>query len=149
MKFSSKAHYGLLAMLALARSYPGKPVALAEIARSENISLSYLEQLIATLRRAGLVEAKRGARGGYQLSSKPSTVTAGQILRTLEGPLAPTECTSEAPGSGCCLRENDCPSKPLWEHVRANIAQVLDSTTLADLCQDYKEHKLLSPEEEN
>jgi len=149
MKFSSKAHYGLLAMLALARSYPGRPLALAEIARAENISLSYLEQLIAALRRAGLVEATRGARGGYQLSSKPSSVTAGQILRTLEGPIAPTECTSEMPSSTCCQRKNYCPSKPLWEHVRANIAQVLDSTTLADLCQNHEEHKLFLPEEEN
>ena len=134
MKFSSKGHYGLLAMVALARSYSRGPLALTEIARSENISLSYLEQLIAILRKAGLVESTRGAHGGYQLTADPASVTVGQVLRTLEGPIAPAECASEVTNPGYCQRETDCPSKPLWEHVRDTIAQVLDATTLADLC---------------
>lgn len=106
---------------------------LAEIARSENISLSYLEQLIASLRKAGLVESTRGVHGGYELTADPATVTVGQVVRTLEGPIAPAECASEIENPGCCQREADCPSKILWEHVRDNIAQVLDATTLADL----------------
>jgi len=133
LKFSSRSHYGLLAMVALARSYPRGPVPLAEIARSENISLSYLEQLIASLRKAGLVESTRGVHGGYELTADPATVTVGQVVRTLEGPIAPAECASEIENPGCCERESDCPSKILWEHVRDNIAQVLDATTLADL----------------
>ena len=133
LKFSSRSHYGLRAMVALARCYPRGPVPLAEIARSEDISLSYLEQLIASLRKAGLVESTRGVHGGYELTANPKTVTVGQVVRTLEGPIAPAECASEIENLGCCQRETDCPSKILWEHVRDNIAQVLDATTLADL----------------
>lgn len=133
LKFSSRSHYGLRAMVVLAQSYPRGPVPLAEIARSEDISLSYLEQLMASLRRAGLVESTRGVHGGYQLIADPASVTVGQVLRTLEGPIAPAECASEVENPGCCQREADCPSKTFWEHVRDNIAQVLDATTLADL----------------
>ena len=134
MKFSSRSHYGLRAMVALAQSYPQGPMPLAEIARSEGISLSYLEQLIAGLRRAGLVESTRGVHGGYRLTAAPGDVTVGQVVRALEGPIAPAECASETENAGLCHRETDCPSKAFWSHLRDNIARVLDETTLADLC---------------
>jgi len=134
LKFSSRSHYGLRAMVALARSYPRGPVPLAEIARSEDISFSYLEQLMASLRRAGLVGSTRGVHGGYQLTDAPAEVTVGQVLRALEGPIAPAECASETGNSVFCDRETDCPSKTFWENLRDNIAQVVDATTLADLC---------------
>jgi Rrf2 family protein len=134
VKFSTRARYGLRAMIALAQSYPGGPISLAEISRSEEISLSYLEQLMAILRKASLVEGIRGAHGGYQLSADPASITAGQVVRALEGSLAPAECVSEGVEAGYCRRETVCPSKPLWEQVRNSIAQVLDTTTLADLC---------------
>lgn len=135
MKFSSKGHYGLRAMVVLAEAYGLGPLALAEVARMEDMSLGYLEQLMASLRRAGLVEGTRGAHGGYRLASHPSSITVGDILRTLEGPIAPAECASEVVGSGLCRREDNCPSRVVWELVRDAIAQLLDSTTLADLCQ--------------
>ncbi|HXZ95312.1 MAG TPA: Rrf2 family transcriptional regulator [Dehalococcoidia bacterium] len=134
MKFSTRARYGLRAMIALAQGYQKGPISLAEIARSEDISLSYLEQLVTVLRRAGLVEGTRGAHGGYQLTAEPASITAGQVVRALEGPIAPAECVSEGAEAGYCWRESVCPSKPFWEQVRQSIAQVLDSTTLADLC---------------
>jgi Rrf2 family cysteine metabolism transcriptional repressor len=134
MKFSSRARYGLRAMVALAPGYSKGPISLAEIAESEDISLSYLEQLIALLRRAGLVEGTRGARGGYRLAADPALITAGQVVRALEGPLAPAECVAEGVEPGFCRRQTVCSSKPLWEQVRDSIAQVLDTTTLADLC---------------
>jgi Rrf2 family cysteine metabolism transcriptional repressor len=120
-------------MVSLARSYPGRPVPLADIARAENISLSYLEQLMASLRKAGLVDSTRGVHGGYQLAADPASVTVGQVFRALEGPIAIAECASEAEKPGSCKREMDCPSKTFWENMRNNIAQVLDATTLADL----------------
>lgn len=135
MKFSRKARYGLRAMIALAQSYPEGPRSLADIARAEDISFSYLEQLIAILRREGLVEGKRGAHGGYQLTVDPASITVGRVLRALDGPIAPAECASEVAIPGYCWRETNCPSKPLWEHVRDTLAQVLDATTLADLCR--------------
>ncbi len=134
MKFSSKARYGLRAMIALAQGYHKGPISLAEIADSEDISLSYLEQLMAVLRKAGLVEGTRGARGGYRLTAEPALITAGQVVRALEGPLAPAECVSEGVEPGYCRRQMVCPSKPFWEQVRDSVAQVLDTTTLADLC---------------
>ncbi|MCX5995693.1 MAG: Rrf2 family transcriptional regulator [Chloroflexi bacterium] len=134
MKFSSRARYGLRAMIALAQGYRKGPISLAEISRSEEISLSYLEQLMAVLRKASLVEGTRGAHGGYQLTADPASITAGQVVRALEGPLAPAACVSEGVESGYCRRETVCPSRPLWQQVRDSIAQVLDTTTLADLC---------------
>ena len=134
MKFSSRARYGLRAMIALAQGYQKGPISLAEIARSEDISLSYLEQLVTILRRAGLVGGTRGVHGGYQLTADPASITAGQVVRALEGPIAPAECVSEGVESGYCWRETVCPSKPFWEQVRNSIARVLDTTTLADLC---------------
>jgi Rrf2 family protein len=134
MKFSTKSHYGLRAMVALARYYGEGPVALAEIANKENLSQGYLEQLVAALRRAGLVESIRGARGGYRLSAEPAQVTVGAVLRALEGPLVPVECISEDTGSAHCEREGLCSSRALWERMWESLSQVLDSTTLADLC---------------
>lgn len=138
MKFSSRARYGLRAMIALAQGYQKGPMSLAEIAKSEDISLSYLEQLVTVLRRAGLVGGTRGAHGGYQLTADPASITAGQVVRALEGPIAPAECVSEEAGAGYCRREMFCPSKPLWEQVRNSIARVLDTTTLADLCSSQE-----------
>jgi Rrf2 family protein len=121
-------------MIALAQGYRKGPISLAEIAKSEDISLSYLEQLMAVLRKASLVEGIRGAHGGYQLTADPASITAGQVVRALEGPLAPAECVSEGVEAGYCRRETVCPSRPLWQQLRDSIAHVLDTTTLADLC---------------
>ena len=134
MKFSSRARYGLRAMIALAQDYQKGPMSLAEIAKSEDISLSYLEQLVTVLRRAGLVGGTRGSHGGYRLTADPASITAGQVVRALEGPIAPAECVSEEAGAGYCRRETFCPSRQLWEQVRNSVARVLDTTTLADLC---------------
>ena len=134
MKFSTRARYGLRAMIALAQSYPGGPMSLADISRAEEISLSYLEQLMAILRKASLVEGIRGAHGGYQLTVDPASITVGQVVRALEGSLAPAECVSEDVEAGYCRRETTCTSKLLWEQVRNSIAHVLDTKTLADLC---------------
>lgn len=135
MKFSSRAHYGLRVMVALAQAYGRGPIALTEIAKVEELSLGYLEQLVARLRRAGLVESTRGIRGGYQLAADPSQLTIGEILRALEGPIALVDCASEVPNPGYCHRENCCPSRLLWQRIRDTVAEVVDSTTLADLCQ--------------
>ncbi|MDO8491549.1 MAG: Rrf2 family transcriptional regulator [Dehalococcoidia bacterium] len=134
MKFSTRSHYGLRAMISLARSYDGGSVALSDVARAEGISLGYLEQLAASLRKAGLVSSQRGSHGGYRLVSAPAKVTVGEVLRALEGPLSLVECLSETGRSGSCQHETGCPSRVLWERMRDSLAQVLDSTTLADLC---------------
>lgn len=135
MRLSSKGHYGLRAMIDLARAYDKGPVALSEIATREGLSLRYLEQLVGQLRKAGLVRATRGVHGGYALQREPSAVTVGDVVRVLEGPIVVVECASEIAQPGCCTRQPDCASRGVWERVRDSVALVLDSTTLADLCQ--------------
>lgn len=137
MKFSTKAHYGLRLMVGLAQGYDGGPIALAAIARAEGISLGYLEQLAARLRKAGLVEGTRGVRGGYRLTTPPSQITVGHVLRALEGPIVPVGCVSEDIKSGYCDRERDCRSRRVWQQIYDTLTQVLDSTTLANLCQQH------------
>ena len=136
MRISTKGHYGLRAMTALARAYGQGPVALAEVAGTEGLPMGYLEQLIAPLRRAGLVVSTRGTRGGYRLAMEPSAVTVSDVLRVLEGPVALAECASEEVSPGCCERELGCPSREIWQRTRESILQVWDSTTLADLCRE-------------
>src|SRR4030042_6877811 len=95
MKFPNKGHYGPRAVVNLAKVHGEGALTLTEIAKNEGLSLGYLEQIMATLRKAGLVESKRGANGGYQLTHEPASITAGDILRVLEGPIAPPQCASE------------------------------------------------------
>lgn len=134
MRFSSKAHYGLRAALMLAREYGSGPTPLSDIAREEDISPAYLEHIAAGLKKAGLLESTRGARGGYRLAAEPATITAGQVVRALEEDIAPAECVATPSRTGSCGREDACSSRLLWQQVRDSVAGVLDGTTLADLC---------------
>jgi Rrf2 family transcriptional regulator, cysteine metabolism repressor len=134
MKVSTRVHYGLRAMTELARSYNGgQLVSISEIARSEDLPVSYLEQLVGELRRAGLVEGTRGVHGGYRLARPPAGLTVGQVYRVLEGDIAPVECTAEDYVPGSCMREPLCLSRSVWDRVQRAILDVLDATTLQDL----------------
>src|SRR5437764_1048128 len=134
MKVSTRVHYGLRAMTELARSFgAGRLVSISEIARSEDLPLAYLEQLMGELRRAGLVEGTRGVRGGYRLARQPSAITVGDVYRILEGEVAPVECTAEDYLPGACVRESACLSRSIWQRVQSAILGVLDATTLDDL----------------
>jgi Rrf2 family transcriptional regulator, cysteine metabolism repressor len=106
------------------------------VARVEHLSLGYLEQLMSALRRAGLVEATRGAGGGYRLACPPAAITVGEIYRVLERPIAPVECVDENYVAGSCDREAACASRSIWRRVQTSIAQVVDCTTLEDLCHE-------------
>ena len=115
-----------------------RPCPLAEIAETDGLPLAYLEHLVARLRRAELVESRRGARGGYLLARPAADITMAEIVEALEGTIAPIECISEgADGSVVCARETDadhvCPTKLLWTRVRCSIVRTLQDTTLADL----------------
>ncbi|OYD08855.1 cysteine metabolism transcriptional regulator CymR [Paludifilum halophilum] len=123
MKISTKGRYGLTIMMDLAARYGDKPTSLKSIAERHNLSEHYLEQLIAPLRNAGLVRSVRGAYGGYKLSRSPEEVTAGDVIRVLEGPISPVEFTEE----------DDPGRRELWRRIRDSIAEVLDHTTLEDL----------------
>ncbi|WP_274362664.1 cysteine metabolism transcriptional regulator CymR [Paenibacillus thermotolerans] len=123
MKISTKGRYGLTIMMELAARYGEGPTSLKSIAEKHSLSEHYLEQLIAPLRNAGLVKSVRGAYGGYILSKLPEDVSAGEIIRLLEGPISPVDFTEE----------DDPAKRDLWIRIRDAIASVLDSTTLSYL----------------
>lgn len=133
MKVSTRGEYGVRAMVALARHYGDGPLSITEIARESSVPAAYLEQLIAPLRRSGLVESKRGARGGYVLGRSPSEVRIGDVYRVMEGPVAPMDCVSEDEAEQTCPLIEGCETRPIWLKVRDSIIDALDSTTLADL----------------
>jgi Rrf2 family cysteine metabolism transcriptional repressor len=142
MMFSTKAEYGVRVMAHLAgRSDEDGPASLASIAEAEGLPQAYLEHLAARLRRAGLVESRRGARGGYSLARPAEAITMAEVVRALEGQIAPIECiTSGADGDLTCAREGDpshqrCPTKLLWTRVQGSIVRTLNDMTLADLAQ--------------
>jgi Rrf2 family protein len=121
-------------MTELARAYgDGRLLSISEIARNEDLPVSYLEQLVGELRRAGLVEGTRGVHGGYRLARSPGSTTVGDIYRVLEGEVAPVDCTAEDYLPGTCSREPACMSRSVWDRVQHAILQVLDSTTLEAL----------------
>src|SRR6202043_3737997 len=134
MMFSTKAEYGVRVMVELARRAGEEPVPLAEIAADDGLPLAYLEHLVARLRRAGLVDSRRGARGGYLLARPATEITMAEVVEALEGRIAPIECISSAPdGTIRCSRESDpghvCTTKILWTRVRAAIVSTLRETS--------------------
>jgi Rrf2 family transcriptional regulator, cysteine metabolism repressor len=147
MMFSTKAEYGVRVMVELARrageSADGAEsvVPLAEIAEHDGMPLAYLEHLVARLRKAGLIDSRRGSRGGYLLARPAELITMAEVVEALEGSIAPIECISQGPdGKIVCSRESGrvgsesiCPTKLLWTRVRGSIVRTLEDTTLADL----------------
>ncbi len=135
MKLSTKGQYGVKAMFDLAMRYSDEFVPLKQVAESQVIPENYLEQLVAQLRKAGLVESVRGPQGGYRLSRDPAEITIGEIIRLLEGPITLVDCAPEE-GESSCKRAEACVTRGIWAKMSASIAAVVDSITLADLCQD-------------
>jgi Rrf2 family transcriptional regulator, cysteine metabolism repressor len=121
-------------MVQLGRHYGQGPASLAEIAAEEELPRAYLEQLVMSLRDAGLVTSTRGAHGGYELARAPGDIRMSEVLRALEGPLAPMICASDDPEHAIvCDRSSRCTVNVLWVRVRDAITTTLDSMTLADL----------------
>jgi Rrf2 family protein len=138
MRLSTKGQYGLKAMIALGVYSKNKHIPLKEIAAKVQVSENYLEQLIALLRRAGFVKSVRGAQGGYSLAVDPNEVSVGQILRVLEGSLAPTNCSCEE-GTYECSNHKNCVTKDVWVRIRDGINDVVDSIMLQELIEDYEQ----------
>lgn len=133
MQFSKRSEYGVRVLTELAGRHGEGPISLAEIARDEAMPLPYLEQIVALLRRAGLVVSHHGVHGGYSLSRPPIEISMGEVLEVLEGSLAPMLCAPLDGSTMVCERESFCGSKTLWRKVRDAIAETLRTTTLADL----------------
>ncbi len=120
-------------MVQLGRRFGTGPASLAEIAQVEDLPRAYLEQLVTSLRDAGLVVSTRGAHGGYELATPPAQIRMSDVLRALEGPIAPMICATDDPGHVACDRSARCTVNVLWVKVRDAIADTLDAITLADL----------------
>ena len=131
MKFSTKSRYALRLMAELARYAPGSTVSLKEISERQQLSLKYLEQIVAILNKASLVKSIRGARGGYMLYASPENYTVRQILETVEGSLAPADCVGA--NAAYCENRSMCVSVLIWEKLDQAIQDVLEGITLADL----------------
>lgn len=127
-------------MYNLARHYGEGPIPLRHIATQENLSEHYLEQLISPLRKGGLVRSIRGAYGGYTLSYEPHEITISDIIRILEGPIAPVDCVTQE-GEKDCSQIDDCVTRFIWRQLQDSITQVLDSITLEDILQEERKRK--------
>jgi Rrf2 family protein len=132
---STKGHYGLVIMTALALATEGKPLSLARIAEETGISLGYLEQIVSTLKERDLVESIRGAKGGYVLGREPADITALQIILATEREIAPISCSLQPEEGVCCDRVDYCPTVFLWGRLEQQLSLALGDTTLADLAR--------------
>ncbi len=132
MKLSTKGRYAVMAMVDLASTSQGRPVSLADIAERQEISLSYLEQLFAKLRRGGLVSSVRGPGGGYLLAHLAEETRISDIILAVDEPIHATRCTPGQP-FGCRANKSRCLTHDLWEELGNQIYLYLSSVTLADV----------------
>ena len=131
MRISTKGRYALRLMLDLALNNTGEPISLKDIARRQEISDKYLEQIISVLNKAKYVKSIRGAQGGYILTKRPEEYTVGMILKLTEGSLAPVTCVEEDADS--CERKSNCATFVVWQKMYDAICDVVDNITLEDL----------------
>lgn len=135
MRFSKKSEYGLRALIELTKHY-GYPITRQEIAERQNVPIVFLEQILLMLKHAGLLASTRGVQGGYALIKPPAQVTLGQVIRILDGPLAPIGCVSKTAYQKCrdCpyARKTYCPLQDVMGGVRNAIADILDNYSLED-----------------
>ena len=133
MKISTRGRYGLRALVELASSGDDVCMPLRTIAERHGMSEYYLEQLFAPLKKAGIVKSIRGAQGGYKLNRAASDITAGDVIKLLEGTLSPVDCLENdkyvCPAASC----ENCSTKPVWEKLYAGVSEVLETIKLADL----------------
>ena len=137
MKISTKGRYALRLMLDLAYNHTGSFIPIKNISQRQDISDKYLEQIITQLSRAGLVKSARGAQGGYMLAKEPQEYTVGEILRLLEGNLAPVACVDDT--KEACTRSDECVTMEVWREIKDAVNKVVDNITLADLVEQQRQ----------
>jgi Rrf2 family protein len=133
MRISTKGRYSLIALLYMALLDKGAYASTREIADSTGISEGYLEQLFIPLRKSGIIQGVRGPQGGYYLGKKIHKISVGEILRSVEGPLMPTECAE----SKLCPEIDTCLSRQTWSELYKGINECVNAITLQDLADDY------------
>ncbi|GAA5344254.1 BadM/Rrf2 family transcriptional regulator [Planifilum fimeticola] len=131
MKVSTRGEYALRALILLGQ-HPNEVIPVADISATTRVPINYLEQILLQLKKLGYVTSKRGIRGGYTLRLPSDQIVIGEVIRRLEGPLAPMGCVSVTAYEPCPLEEG-CLLKPLWALIRDTVARLLEQTTLDDL----------------
>lgn len=140
MKISLRGEYALRAMLVLGLSHGSDVIRIQAISKQQNIPKKFLEQILNDLKSAGIVESRRGAAGGYRLSRKPEEITLAEIIRHIDGPLAPVSCVSERFYEKCsCPNESKCGIRSVMKEVREAIVKILESFTVAQLCERVRD----------
>lgn len=140
MKVNTKTRYGLRAMIELAERYKGEPVKLEEIAKKQNISEKYLEQIMLLLKKKGLVEGIAGMKGGFVLAKSPEEIKIIDIVEALEGSISPVRCVEN---KNLCTMYSSCIAKEVWEGLRNKISEYLSSLKLSDILKLKEEKKIL------
>jgi Rrf2 family transcriptional regulator, cysteine metabolism repressor len=134
MSISQKCQYAVRAILELSKHYGRTPLKSGEIASRQAVPPRFLEVILNELKTAGIVEARRGARGGFLLACKPEDLTVGRVIRLVDGPLDPVRCTGDLGSSYCPLRDK-CSLIVLWSEAKAAVEAVYDNATFAQLAQ--------------
>jgi Rrf2 family cysteine metabolism transcriptional repressor len=137
LNFTAKEDYGIRAVLDIAIHQQDAPIQAREIASRQDIPEQFLEQLLAILRRAGVIRSIRGASGGYDLAKPASQISVGDILRVLSGPLVPMACVNE--DTEKCARRDICSAAGIWQRVAGAISDVVDNTTMQDLVDEQRD----------
>lgn len=145
MPISQKCQYALRSVFELAKHQGDGPVKISDIAKAQAIPTRFLEVILNQLKQGGFVDSRRGSAGGYILTRPASVLTVGEIIRFVEGPLAPVQCIAGSSGDPCPLH-GDCAFLPMWERANVALSEVYDSTTFQDLVEQeqlrQKEHVL-------
>ena len=137
MKLSTKGRYGIKAMIYIGAFQINGPVAIKDIADTEMISEKYLEKIISLLKKDKLLKSIRGSQGGYMLAKNPNDIKVGDIIRTLEGSLAPVSCV-DGNYDEYCKTEGICVTKHIWEEIKEAVDNILDSYSLSYLIEKYR-----------
>jgi Rrf2 family transcriptional regulator, cysteine metabolism repressor len=137
VRLSTKGEYASRAMLELALKYDKGPQHIRMISRNQNIPERFLEQILLLLKRAGYLKSRKGQKGGYYLAKPPAEINVAEIIRVLEGPLAPIDCVSVMAHEPCPMEET-CGLRWLWKEVRDSVAGIMERTTFADLVRRNK-----------
>ena len=135
MAVSSKCYYALRAIYALTEHAGPEPLKIAEIAERERIPIRFLEVILGQLKGGGFVRSRRGAEGGYLLARQPETITIGEVMRYVDGPIAPVDCVSQSRPKECEFHGH-CHFFGFWGRVRQSISDAVDQTTFADLLRE-------------
>lgn len=140
MSVSSRCYYAIRAIYALAEHGGPEPMKIADIALKEKIPIRFLEVILGQLKGAGFVQSRRGAEGGYKLARSAESLTVGEVMRFVDGPIAPVDCVSQSRPKECEFH-GDCSFFGFWGRVRSAISNVVDHTTFADLVTESQERR--------